>query len=151
MVEDEPGPKYTHVSRGCFGCGTENQVGLSLRPRHEGEWIVADFVPKPHHRGFSRVVHGGIIASVLDEIVSAAASIAAGRLTTTRSLEVEFLRPVLLTERYEVRGRATAHEGDTRTAEAELRAADGKPVARARGQFVELTPERAEKFLNKIK
>jgi hypothetical protein len=62
---------YTHTTKGCFGCGVENEVGLDLRPYHDGDGFAAEFRPKAHHRGFSKVVHGGIIAAGRHEGASA--------------------------------------------------------------------------------
>jgi uncharacterized protein (TIGR00369 family) len=143
----EPDRRYTHTTPGCFGCGEDNPAGLGLRPYHDGEWIAADFEPKPHHRGMSKVVHGGIIGSALDEVVTCAASIAAGALTATVSLQLEFLAPMLLGQRYHVRARPTGIASGRHLAEGEILDGAGQCVARARGQFVALSPERAARFL----
>jgi len=140
----------THVTKGCFGCGTENAAGLGLRPRKDGGWVRADFTPRPHHHGMSRVVHGGIVASALDEILTCAASVELGEMAATVALEVEFLAPMPLRGQYEVRARYTGPTDRLHGAEGEVADAAGKVLARARGRFVALTADRVKKFVDKV-
>ena len=140
--------KYTHTSPGCYGCGEDNPEGLQLRPYHDGEWIAADYEAQPRHRGFSRVVHGGVIAALLDEIVTCAASIAMNQLAATVKIEVEFLTPMMLGKKYVIRARHLGPDGKTHLAEGELVDEEGRTIARARGRFIALDKERAKKFLN---
>ena len=53
----------------CFGCGQENPIGLRLSPHVDGDAVVASFVPKDDHQGWPGIVHGGIIASLLYEVL----------------------------------------------------------------------------------
>jgi len=50
----------------CFGCGDDNPIGLHLRFEADGDGVRTSFVPSSAHQGFDRVVHGGIISTVLD-------------------------------------------------------------------------------------
>jgi uncharacterized protein (TIGR00369 family) len=55
-------------SRHCFVCGLENEHGLHLRffQTEEGDVIVETIVPD-HFQGYPGIVHGGIVASLVDE------------------------------------------------------------------------------------
>jgi acyl-coenzyme A thioesterase PaaI-like protein len=57
---------HTHS---CFVCGESNPAGLNLRFETDGRVVRARFTPRVEHVGFKQVVHGGIIATVLDEIM----------------------------------------------------------------------------------
>ena len=57
----------------CFGCGTQNPVGLGLQFRWSGAVCEAVWTPKPEHQGWAGRVHGGLLALVLDEALSRAA------------------------------------------------------------------------------
>ena len=59
---------HTHS---CFVCGESNPLGLKLRFQTDGRLVHARFVPLPEHIGFKQTVHGGLIATVLDEIMVA--------------------------------------------------------------------------------
>ncbi len=53
----------------CYGCGQENPIGLRLSPHVDGDAVVASFVPKDDHQGWPGIVHGGIIATLLYEVL----------------------------------------------------------------------------------
>jgi acyl-coenzyme A thioesterase PaaI-like protein len=50
----------------CFGCGPANEQGLRIKSRVQGDDVVADFTPDPHHHAFEGLVNGGIIGALLD-------------------------------------------------------------------------------------
>src|SRR4051812_47446029 len=50
----------------CFGCGPTNERGLRLKSFVEGDEVVAEFMPEPHHQAFEGVLNGGIIGALLD-------------------------------------------------------------------------------------
>jgi len=58
-----------NTSRGCLVCGRENPQGLHLHLDVDEETGVVrcEFTPLGTHIGFEGVVHGGILATVLDE------------------------------------------------------------------------------------
>ena len=56
--------------QGCFVCGVRNDAGLKLQFRREDDLVVAEFLPQTQFQGFPGVVHGGILASLLDETLS---------------------------------------------------------------------------------
>ena len=51
----------------CFGCGHDNPIGLKLNFRQDGKTARAEFTPTKFYQGWSGLVHGGIIMSILDE------------------------------------------------------------------------------------
>lgn len=60
-------------SRMCFVCGLENPIGLHLHIYETEPGIVeATYVAPEHFQGFPGVLHGGVVASLLDEISSRA-------------------------------------------------------------------------------
>jgi uncharacterized protein (TIGR00369 family) len=142
----EPEGESTHVTRGCFACGTENTAGLGLRPRKLAGAIVAEFTPRPHHRGLAGIVHGGIVACALDEVITCAASVAMGALAATTALEVAFRAPLRIGKSYQVCARYLGREGALHVAEGEIVDERGQTVATGRGSFAELTPEKLSRL-----
>src|SRR4051812_48503477 len=57
--------RYAPQSR-CFGCGPANEKGLHIKSREEGDALVAEWSPEPHHEAFAGVLNGGIIGALLD-------------------------------------------------------------------------------------
>src|SRR5579872_6252968 len=127
----------------CFGCGAENPRGMRLtfETDTERQRIVGRFRIGPDYQGAHGFIHGGIIATVLDEVMSKVSRLSDVR-TVTAELNVEYLKPVpvdaeLLVEGFQVRrdGRQLYHQG-------EIRDASGALLARGRGRFVVIDPER---------
>ncbi len=50
----------------CFGCGPANEKGLRIRSFEDGDELVCDWKPEPHHLAFDGIVNGGILGSLLD-------------------------------------------------------------------------------------
>jgi len=54
----------------CFGCSPDNPKGLQMTFSEDGDEIVSYWTPQPQFSGFHRVLHGGIQATLMDEIAS---------------------------------------------------------------------------------
>ena len=54
----------------CFVCGPENSIGLKLNFKIEDDICRSEFTPKLEHCGYDDVTHGGIIFSVLDDVMA---------------------------------------------------------------------------------
>lgn len=55
----------------CFGCGQQNPIGLKLPFFEEGDTgrVWSPWTPSPEHQGFEGIAHGGLITTVLDEVM----------------------------------------------------------------------------------
>ncbi|MBA3824396.1 MAG: PaaI family thioesterase [Ktedonobacterales bacterium] len=76
----------------CFVCGQRNPFGLQLVFRSDGTRIMADFMGEARHQGFPGVVHGGILASILDEAMGRV-SVLEHRWAMTGKLELRYRAP----------------------------------------------------------
>ena len=82
---------HTHS---CFVCGESNVVGLNLRFETDGRIVHARFTPCAEHVGFKQVIHGGIISTLLDEIMVWACVVQTKRFAYCAELNVRFVKPV---------------------------------------------------------
>ncbi len=124
----------------CFGCGPANATGLRL------EFLLADdgsVVSLPvvagtfdGHPGY---LHGGIIATLLDEAMSKAVR-AKGSTSMTRKMEVDYLRPVPSGVPLRIEGRVVRNEPRKHWAEARILNEKGNVLAEAKGLFIEVRP-----------
>src|SRR5258706_14627604 len=59
--------KYAPASI-CFGCGPANAKGLRIRSMlaPDGDGLVCEWTPEPHHHAFENMLNGGICSAVLD-------------------------------------------------------------------------------------
>lgn len=65
-----------------------------MRFETDGKVVQAKFIPRPEHVGFKGVVHGGIIATVLDEIMVWACAVRVKRFAFCAEMNVRFLNPM---------------------------------------------------------
>jgi uncharacterized protein (TIGR00369 family) len=77
----------------CFVCGESNPIGLKLRFETDGRIVQTHFVPRQEHIGFKGTVHGGLIATLLDEIMVWACAVQTKRFAFCAELNIRFLNP----------------------------------------------------------
>lgn len=125
-----------HLER-CFGCGPANPAGLGIRPRYEGDKVVAELEFAPRFEGGPAVAHGGAVAAFMDDLLGFV-MMAHQRPAVTARLQVHYLLPVPLG--LTVRGEAwlAASEGPKLLAEGVGTAPDGRRLFEAEGLFVEV-------------
>ncbi|MHB8156530.1 MAG: PaaI family thioesterase [Desulfocucumaceae bacterium] len=62
--------KYLETTNMCFGCSQKNPIGLKLRFSTDGQVCRSTFTAGTDHQGWTGFVHGGIISSLLDEVMA---------------------------------------------------------------------------------
>jgi uncharacterized protein (TIGR00369 family) len=82
----------------CFGCGPENSAGLKLTFEEDDENLYARWQPSIHFQGYTNVLHGGIIATLLDEVGAWCIYVKAGTSGVTSSMTVRYLKPVYISK-----------------------------------------------------
>jgi acyl-coenzyme A thioesterase PaaI-like protein len=81
----------------CFGCGKDNPIGLKLSFQWDGKTARAEFTPTEAYQGWPGLVHGGIMACLLDEGMGYAALFDTAHCLTAR-MEVKLKRPAIVGE-----------------------------------------------------
>jgi acyl-coenzyme A thioesterase PaaI-like protein len=131
----------------CFGCGPANSRGLRIRSRVEGEEVVADWTPEPHHQAFPGVLSGGIIGTLLDCHGNWTAAWALMRrsgastppTTVTAEYAVRLLRPTPSGAPLRLRARPVEVRDDRAVVEGSL-LSEGRVCATCHGVFVAVKP-----------
>ncbi len=80
----------------CFVCSPHNVVGLHLDFYLDGEVIKAKWKPDDQYQGYPNVLHGGIQATLLDEVASWAVYTVGGTGGVTSRMEVQYKKPVYI-------------------------------------------------------
>ncbi|GAC1367677.1 MAG: PaaI family thioesterase [Ktedonobacteraceae bacterium] len=127
----------------CFVCGQHNPYGLQMLFRLDGTSIVSDFMPREEHQGFPGVIHGGIIAAVLDEALNRTSMLSdRPTWTMTGRLDVRYRRYVPYGPLLRVRATLEAQRGRMVQAKGKLTLAEDEKVVFAEGEgtFMALTP-----------
>ncbi|MEC7077973.1 MAG: PaaI family thioesterase [Pseudomonadota bacterium] len=57
-------------SNNCFVCGPSNPIGLGVKFTLDGDLCRGEFTPLPQHMGYRNVTHGGIVFSLLDDVMA---------------------------------------------------------------------------------
>ena len=96
----------------CFGCGPNNPHGLKLHFAREGDSVVTTFTPRSGLDGPPGMLHGGLQATLCDEVAGWALVGLLGRMGFTTSMSVRYMRPVRLDEPVDVRARIASQSGD---------------------------------------
>ena len=136
--------RYAPQNR-CFGCGPANAKGLRIRSFEQGDGLVAEWTPEPHHEAWTGAVNGGIVGALLDCHSNWAAAIHLMRQsgsetlpsTVTAEFHVKLLRVTPSSGPLTLRAKVVESQGSKATVEAEV-VAGGKTTATCRGVFVEV-------------
>lgn len=120
---------------GCFGCSKSNPDGLHLRFFRDGEEVTGTCMVPDKFHGAPQIVHGGIVATILDEFSCAAAVALAGSRVVTGELQVRYERPCPVERPLAVRARIVSTDHPRYIViEAEIHQ-DGARVVRSSGKF----------------
>ena len=124
-------------TRSCFVCGESNPIGLRLRFETDGRMVQTRFVPKPEHIGFKDTMHGGLVSTLLDEMMAWACAVGTRRFAYCAELTVRFLRPLRPGIEVLALGEVVANRRDKLfEAKAEVRDLEGTVLATATGKYL---------------
>lgn len=122
-------------SRHCFVCGLSNPYGLRLRFYEDGVGeVTAETIIPEHFQGYPGVVHGGIVAAMLDEIAGRAHMGTGGsppRFMYTAKLEIRYRKNVPVGQHLRLVGRAGKSRGRMATAQSFILNSTGEILAEA--------------------
>lgn len=128
----------TYFDNYCFVCGKDNPRGLKIAVRYdEGKMAALTELSLPKEfQGWTEVIHGGILATLLDEMMAHAVWRFAGP-GLTLGLEVRFHQPLKPEEKILARGVLKTANGSRRQAEGEIiRLSDGERIASGKSRFL---------------
>jgi len=144
MVEKNPQPN----SKMCFICGLENPVGLKLRIYETEPGVVETTYTAPEHfQGYPGVLHGGIVATMIDEISgrSLMGTIEHGRFMFNAKIEVKYRKNVPIGKPLRIVGKAVKDRGHSAEAWAGIYdVGSGELLAEGNTLLVNIPPEKME-------
>src|SRR4051812_38989538 len=125
----------------CFACGPDNPDGMHMKFKFDADggraWcrfrLPLRFQGPPGH------AHGGVIATILDEAMGKVNKLR-HVVALTKTMEIEYMRPVPLKEPITVEGYEVRVGGRKHTNAAEIRNAKGELLARSTGLFIVVDP-----------
>ena len=125
----------------CFVCGPDNPQGLQVKFCLEGDVCRAEFTPAAEHCGYSGVTHGGILFSLLDDVMANWLYLQGERAYTAKC-ELRFREPAPIGEKLLFEGELVKRKGRSAILSGRAMLADsGKLVAEATATFMIITDE----------
>ena len=122
----------------CFVCGKRNKDGLRLDFELVGEdGIRTEFTPPKRYQGWKDIVHGGIIATILDEVMVNATYLR-NILAVSAILEIKLRRPAAVGERLVFHGQILNEGAKTIDVKAWAEQENGTVVAEATGLLMKV-------------
>jgi acyl-coenzyme A thioesterase PaaI-like protein len=120
---------------GCFGCSPSNESGLRLTFRRSGTRVQARYRIPDRFHGAPGIAHGGIVATILDELSCAAAVFLADRFVVTGELVIRYEHPVPVETPLELDATIVGQTHPRYAAIAASVRLDDKVLARSTGKF----------------
>ena len=131
----------------CFACGNRNPDGLRLQIEYpEPGRCRIEFIPPRKFQGWQDILHGGIIATLLDEAFAHAfggANRGAGEAAVTAEMTVRFKKPARIGRKVIVEGLVVEEKGRVIECESVMRDEAGQDLASASGKLIKIKPAAA--------
>jgi uncharacterized protein (TIGR00369 family) len=119
----------------CFICGKANEQGLRLEWTTRENKTESKWLPKKSFQGWKGIVHGGILAALLDEAMTRLAWQIHGD-AVTAEITVRFVSPARIDEPLLIQGDVEEARGRLIPAKSEIRTQDGRLIATAVGKVL---------------
>jgi uncharacterized protein (TIGR00369 family) len=133
------GRRYAFADHNCFACGETNPIGMRLHIElgdglARTTWVVGD-----DYVGWSDKAHGGIIATLLDEVMAWAPS-SFDSWAVTAEMSVRYRSPATPGEELRAEGRVIERRRRIYEVRGEVRGGDGRLVAEGSGRYLGASP-----------
>ena len=128
-----------YISKNCLVCGVDNAFGLKSRfYETENNELIAVFRPLNEHQSYPNVIHGGISATILDEVIGRAIMMTTDSNTfgVTIELKVRYKKPVPLDSELKAIGRIIKDRGRIFEGTGELYLPNGDIAVAAEGKYM---------------
>ena len=141
-------PYAAYPEYNCFGCSPKNPIGLKMEFFEEGEEIVSVWDPSDLYQGFFDVLHGGIQATMMDEIASMVVFMKLDTGGVTYNMNTVYRKPVNISRgSVTIRARLLEHKRRLAIIEVQLFDGDGAKCSEGKVTYFVFPRDKAEKEL----
>jgi uncharacterized protein (TIGR00369 family) len=124
----------------CFGCSQKNPHGLKMKFYTDETTLYSWLSVPPHLCGWEGIVHGGVLSTMLDEIMGWSAIYTLRQIVMTKSMTIDYLKPVYIEDKLRVEGKVIERVSDREVIiEGKLYKEDNVLCAQTRGTFAVFT------------
>jgi uncharacterized protein (TIGR00369 family) len=124
----------------CFVCGRANAHGMRLPIVADETGARFEYVIPEYYQGWHGITHGGIVATLLDELMAWSTK-PRGYSTVTAEMKIRFRKPVPVRQKILGRGWVTAEQGRLVLTASELKTVEGVLLAEATGKLWKVSGE----------
>ena len=124
----------------CFGCSQKNPHGLKMRFYTDDAALYSWLSVPPHLCGWDGIAHGGVLSTMLDEIMGWSAIYGLRRIVMTKTMTVDYYKPVYIDDQLRVEGRVIKQTSEREAIlEGKIYKEDNILCAQTRGTFALFT------------
>jgi uncharacterized protein (TIGR00369 family) len=127
----------------CFGCSPNNRHGLALKMDYSEEGLATSFTFARRHESYPTITHGGLVGTVLDELMGNLLALRLRRLAFTTNIRTKFIAPVRTGRPYRAVARVVRNSGELWQLESEIADEAGDVVAMSTGSYSVMTAAQA--------
>jgi uncharacterized protein (TIGR00369 family) len=131
--------RYAFADHNCFACGGQNPIGMQLAIELGEGTARTEWTADPRYVGWEEKIHGGILATLLDEVMAWAPS-SYDSWAVTAEMHLRYRSPANPGERLLAEARVTHRRRRIYEVRGEVRGGDGRLVAEATGRFLGASP-----------
>jgi uncharacterized protein (TIGR00369 family) len=139
VVVAEDGRRYAFADHHCFACGGTNPNGMRLKIEIGEAMARTTWVAGDDFVGWSDKIHGGIIATLLDEVMAWAPS-SRDAWAVTAEMTIRYRSPAVPGEELRAVGRVVRQRRRIYEVTGEVRGADGRLIAEGSGKYLGAAP-----------
>jgi uncharacterized protein (TIGR00369 family) len=139
VIVANDGRRYAFADHNCFACGRDNPIGMRLRIELGDGAARAAWTAGEDFVGWSDKLHGGIIATLLDEVMAWAPS-SYDSWAVTAEMTIRYRSPATPGEELRAEGRVVERRRRIYEVRGEVRGADGRLVAEGSGRYLGASP-----------
>ena len=119
----------------CFVCGDKNESGLQAKFYYDGEKAFTEIAAIESFEGYKGIYHGGVISSLLDEVMIKAI-LAEDIFAVTVEMTVKYIQPVKVDTQMKIEGYVTKGKGRIFFTEGKVVDSEGNVYATATGKYI---------------
>ena len=139
QIKAADGRRYAFADHNCFACGGTNPIGMHLAIELGEGTASTTWLPGANFEGWEEKVHGGLLATLLDEVMAWAPS-SFDSWAVTAEMSIRYRSPADPGQPLTARGWVTERRRRIYQVRGEVRGPGGRLVAEAHGRFLGASP-----------
>ncbi|NQU66057.1 MAG: PaaI family thioesterase [SAR324 cluster bacterium] len=131
----------------CFGCSETNSMGLQMKFWWNEHLVRSKLIIPDHLCGWNKLIHGGVVSTILDEVMSWATIYSKKQMVMTKTMTIDFIRPIQIGDEILAEGEVLEITGKHAIiTEGRIFDHENQLCARSKGHFVTFSQKVGKKL-----